>query len=324
MSADLALIGAIQDRRADIVPPSLDRAREFASHSKAENTLRGYRSDWRDFCAWCERHGLSPLPASPETVAAYIAECAARLKAGSVQRRLSAIAEAHKAMGVESPTTSGIVRSTLKGIRRTLGTASVQKAPAMTADIRGMVEATDAGLIGVRDRALILLGFAGAFRRSELVSLDIENCVFSKDGLTVTLRRSKTDQDGVGRKIGVPYGSSPDTCPVRTLQEWIEQAGIFDGPLFRSIHRHGQIQQGRLAGADVARVVKKLAARAGLDPAKYAGHSLRAGHATSAAVAGATERSIMAQTGHRSVQMVRRYIRDGSLFRENSAGKLGL
>jgi integrase len=153
--------------------------------------------------------------------------------------------------------------------------------------------------------------------------LDLEDCTFDKDGLTVILRRSKTDQDGAGRKIGIPYGSNPETCPVRTVQGWLEQAGIDSGGLFRSINRHGKVQ-GRLSGIDVARVVKKLAKRAGLDPTKYAGHSLRAGHATSAAIAGASERSIMKQTGHRSVQMVRRYIRDGSLFRENSAGKLGL
>ena len=307
-----------------IASPSLDQVREYIRASKAENTLRGYQSDWRHFCAWCESRGLCPLPASPETVAAYIAESAGRLKVGSLQRRLNAIAEAHKAVGLDSPTHSPIVANTMKGIRRTLGTAPAQKAPALTADIRAMLEATDAGLIGQRDRALVLLGFAGAFRRSELIGLDVEDCAFGKDGLTVTLRRSKTDQAGTGRKIGIPYGSNPETCPVRTIQSWIEQAGVSTGPLFRSITRHGRIQADGLSGIDVARVVKKLALRAGLDGAKYAGHSLRAGHATSAAIAGASERSIMNQTGHRSVQMVRRYIRDGSLFRENSAGKLGL
>jgi integrase len=151
-----------------------------------------------------------------------------------------------------------------------------------------------------------------------------KSITFSKDGLTIVLRRSKTDQTGTGRKIGIPYGANPETCPVRVLQSWIEQAGISTGPLFRSLNRHGRVQPGRLSGIDVARVVKKLAERAGLDAAKYAGHSLRAGHATSAAIAGASERSIMNQTGHRSVQMVRRYIRDGSLFRDNSGAKLGL
>ncbi|HXI40870.1 MAG TPA: site-specific integrase, partial [Bryobacteraceae bacterium] len=310
---------------ADVVPPpSLEQVREYIRASKAENTLRGYQSDWRHFCAWSEAHNLYPLPANPETVASYIAECADRLKVGSIQRRLNAIAEAHKAVGLDSPTHSGIVANTMKGIRRTRGTSPAQKAPTLTDDIRAMVEITGAGPIGQRDRALILLGFAGAFRRSELVALDVADCAFGRDGLTVTLRRSKTDQAGAGRKIGIPYGSDPETCPVRNLQAWTEQAGVTAGPLFRPINRHGHIQAGRLSGIDVARVVKKLAQRAGLESGKYAGHSLRAGHATSAAIAGASERSIMNQTGHRSVQIVRRYIRDGSLFRENSAGKLGL
>jgi site-specific recombinase XerD len=227
------------------------------------------------------------LPAIPGTVAAYIAECAGRLKVGSIQRRLNAITEAHRAVRLESPTHTAIVRNTMKGIRRTKGTAPVQKTAALTDDIRAMVDAKDAGMIGVRDRALILLGFAGAFRRSELVSLTVEDCSFGKDGLTVTLRRSKTDQRGEGRKIGIPYGANPDTCPVRTMQAWMEQAVINAGPLFRSINRHGRIQSGRLSANSVARIVKKLAERAGLDAAKYAGHSLRAGHATSAAIAGA-------------------------------------
>jgi site-specific recombinase XerD len=325
MTAENAVIGPItSEKGADLVPLPLDQAREFARHSKAESTLRGYRADWRHFCGWCQAHGTTVLPATPESVAAYIAECAEHLKVGSIQRRLNAIAEAHKATGLESPTTAGMVRNTLKGIRRTIGTAAKPKAAALTDDIRTMVDAADAGLIGARDRALILLGFAGAFRRSELVALDIEDCSFGNDGLTVTLRRSKTDQDGAGRKIGIPYGSNPETCPVRTIQAWIELAGIGPGPLFRSVSRHGQVQARRLAGIDVARVIKKLAQRAGLDATAYAGHSLRAGHATSAAIAGASERSIMRQTGHKSVQMVRRYIRDGSLFRENSAGRLGL
>jgi site-specific recombinase XerD len=317
------IIGPITEPGGDIAPlPS--EVREFIRASKAENTLRGYQSDWRDFCGWCEGRGVGPLPASADTVAAYIAECAGHLKPGSIQRRLNAIAEAHKATGVESPTHTALVRNTMKGIRRTLGTAPAQKAPALTEDIRAMVAATGEGLIGVRDRALVLLGFAGAFRRSELVALDLEDCVFGKDGLTVNLRRSKVDQDGLGRKIGIPYGGNPDTCPVRNVQAWIECAGVTVGPLFRPVTRHGHVQAGRMAGLDVARVVKKLAERAGLDPARYAGHSLRAGHATAAAIAGASERSIAAQTGHKSVTMLRRYIRDANLFRENSGGKLGL
>ena len=226
MTPDAGVLEVIE-QGADLVPsptvPSLDQVREYIRASKAENTLRGYQSDWRAFCAWTDARRLYAMPASPETVAAFIADCAGRLKVGTVQRRLNAIAEAHKAVGFESPTHSTIVANTMKGIRRTKGTAPVQKAAALTDDIRAMVDATDAGLIGLRDRALVLLGFAGAFRRSELVGLDVEDCAFGKDGLTVTLRRSKTDQMGFGRTVGIPYGSNPGTCPVRTAG--VDRAG---------------------------------------------------------------------------------------------------
>src|SRR5262249_40126808 len=229
MTPTTAVVGPVASTGADLVSLPSQQAREFIRASKAENTVRGYQSDWREFCAWCEPQGSCPLPASPEAVASYIAECAGRLKVGSLQRRLNAIAEAHKAMALESPTRATIVRNTLKGIKRTIGTAAVQKAATLTADIRAMVDATDAGLIGARDRALVLLGFASAFRRSELIGLDIADLDFGKDGLTVSLRRSKTDQEGEGRKVGIPYGSNPDTCPVRSLRAWIEDAGIESG-----------------------------------------------------------------------------------------------
>jgi site-specific recombinase XerD len=318
-----AIIGPVQNKGAEVTPlPS--QVREFIRASKADNTLRGYQADWRHFCAWCESRGLHPLPAAAEAVAAYIAECAGHLKVGSIQRRLNAIAEAHKAARLESPTHSGLVRNTTKGIRRIKGTAPAQKAPALTEEIRAMLAAAGDGTIGARDRALILLGFAGAFRRSELVGFEVGDCAFGKDGLTILLRRSKVDQAGEGRRIGIPYGSNPETCPVRNVLDWIQLVGITAGPLFRPINRHGQVQPGRLSAAAVALVIKKLAQRTGLDPSKYAGHSLRAGHATAAAMHGASERSIMNQTGHRSVQMLRQYIREGNLFRDNSAGKLGL
>jgi site-specific recombinase XerD len=298
--------------------------RDYVRASKAANTLRAYQSDWKHFSEWCVSHGLCALPADPATVAAYLAQSAARLKASTIERRLNAIAQAHAASSLETPTHDGLVRNTMKGIRRTKGTAPAQKSPVLIDDIRALVDVVDAGIIGTRDRALLLVGFAGAFRRSELVGLDVEDCTFGRDGLTIALRRSKTDQTGEGRRLGIPYGSNPATCPIRALQDWITQVGITSGPLFRGVNKHGQIQSERLSDYGVVRIVKKLAERAGLDPDKYAGHSLRAGHATAAAIGGASERSIMNQTGHRSVQMVRRYIREGTLFRENSGTKLGL
>jgi integrase len=194
----------------------------------------------------------------------------------------------------------------------------------LTDDIRAMVAATPQSFLGTWDRALLLVGFAGAFRRSELVALDREDVEVTREGLVVTLRRSKTDQDGAGRRVAIPYGTNPETCPVRALESWLAATGIDAGALFRPVNRHGHMQPGRLSGFAVALVVKRYAAAARLDPAKYAGHSLRAGLATAAAIGGAPERSIMNQTGHRSTAMVRRYIRDGNLFRENAAAKCGL
>jgi integrase len=177
---------------------------------------------------------------------------------------------------------------------------------------------------GCRDRALLPLGFAGALRRSELVGLDVDNVCEGTDGLKVHLRRSKTDQEGAGRTLGIPYGSSPVTCPVRAWRAWLEVSGITEGHAFRPVDRHGRIGPRRLSAQAVALVLKRHAARAGLDPAEVAGHSLRAGLATSAAAIGVPERVIAEQTGHKGTAMLRRYIREGSLFRENAAGAVGL
>ena len=177
---------------------------------------------------------------------------------------------------------------------------------------------------GCRDRALLLLGFAGALRRSELVGLDVADVTEGTDGLTVRLRRSKTDQEGAGRTVGIPYGSNPATCPVRAWRAWLEVSGVAEGAAFRPVDRHGHIGGTRLSAQAVALVLKRHAARAGLDPGEVAGHSLRAGLATSAAAAGVPERVIAEQTGHRGTAMLRRYIREGSLFRENAASAVGL
>ena len=301
------------------------QARTYVSRSKAASTIRAYRTDWQVFLTWCAQQGRHALPASAETVALYAADLASSgLKVATLNRRLVAISQVHQAASVESPTTSAAVRAVMQGIRRVHGTAQSGKAPAITAEIRRMVDTLGEHLIGIRDRALLLLGFAGAFRRSELVSLDVADVRFTSEGAVMTLRRSKTDQEAQGRTVGIPYGSRPDTCPVRRLQAWLEASGITEGPILRPINRHGQLQPGRLSDKAVALIVKRSAQAAGLDPARYGGHSLRAGMATSAAANGASERAIMAQTGHKSVTVVRRYIREGSLFRENAATSLGL
>jgi site-specific recombinase XerD len=344
----------------------VSEAQEHIENSRAENTRRAYRSDWEDFTVWCRHQGLSPLPASPETVALYLTDCAKGLKPSTLQRRMASISQAHAAAGhTESPIKSALVRSVWRGIRRDKGVAPQGKAPALTADIRVMVNHLPQGkLLGIRDRALLLLGFAGAMRRSELVGLDVEDVLETEEGLVVTIRRSKTDQEGMGRKIGIPYGSHPPTCPVRTLRAWKSAAALalakqerkaegkarnapennshiykegeppfegdiapLTGPLFRAVDRHGNVSRERLSDQSVARVVKRALKAAGRDAeavAKFAGHSLRAGLATSAAMAGASERSIQDQTGHKSLTILRRYIRDGSLFRENATATVGL
>jgi integrase len=323
-----ALLPITVDYRASgltILEQLADEAFRFASASKSPATIRAYRSDWRDFTSWCEIRGLVSLPATRETVALYVADLAGWAKVATIGRRLSAISQAHKVAGHDSPTLTTAVRATMAGVRRTLGVAQVGKDPVLTADVRAMMAALDGEQLGhLRDRALLLLGFAGAFRRSELVSLDVEDIIDGPEGLTVLLRRSKTDQEGAGRKVGIPYGSNPVTCPVRAYRAWLEASEIMTGPIFRPVDRHGRIRHRRLGGKSVALIVKRTLAAAGVDPTNYAGHSLRAGLATSAAQAGASERSIMAQTGHKSLPMVRRYIRDGSLFRENAAAVVGL
>ena len=212
----------------------------------------------------------------------------------------------------------------MAGIRRTKGMSQTAKTPVLVDNLRRMVSHAPENLLGIRDRALLLIGFAGAFRRSELVALDFADVVVSRDGLVVLIRRSKTDQDCEGRKVGIPYGSNPETCPVRALEDWLRQCGFTEGPLFRPVSRFSAVAPARLSAGAVAEIVKKYAAAVGLKAAEFAGHSLRSGLATSAAMAGASERSIMAQTGHRSVNQLRRYIRDGSLFRDNAAGVVGL
>lgn len=303
--------------RSDLV----DKARDYAAQARTESTRRAYRSDWRAFSAWCEAEGLEALPASPETVALYLTARAGSCKPSTLSRALAAISEAHRAAGAASPRSSGPVKAVLQGIRRAKGTAPAQKAPLSTGELRAMLAGLPEGLLGLRDRALLLVGFAGAFRRSELVALAVEDVAQVEDGLEITLRRSKTDQEGQGRKVGVPFGSSPASCPVRALRAWVEAAGIASGPVFRSVDRHGHLGE-TLSPAAVALVVKRSASAAGLEASTVAGHSLRAGLATAAAKAGRSERAIMRQTGHRSSAMVRRYIRDAELFSENAAAGL--
>lgn len=222
------------------------RAKDYASKASAGSTMRAYRADWADFTTWCQEQNRLALPAAPETVALYLADRATTCKVATLQRRISAISRAHQAAGYPGISTrEEPLHSVWRGIRREHGTAQQGKAPTMTEDIKAMVTTLPDNFLGARDRALLLLGFATAFRRSELVSLDVSDVTFTRDGLVVTLRRSKTDQEGAGRKVGIPFSPRPQLCPVRALQAWLETSGITEGALFRSINRHGKLQPGR-------------------------------------------------------------------------------
>lgn len=317
-SSALASIGA-----------ELETARAFAGESKARRTREAYRYQARTFAAWCEARQLEALPAEPATLAAYLASRAeAGWKAASIGLALTAIGQAHKAAGYASPAAHPAVAATWAGIRRTLGTAQRRAAPATVDAIRAMVEALpglgESPTIGaLRDRALLVLGFAGAFRRSELVALEVADLAFRAEGLVVTVRRSKTDQEGAGANVAIPFGANPATCPVGAVRAWLKAAGIADGFVFRAVDRHGHVGEG-LAGAEVARIVKRAATRAGLDASRFSGHSLRAGLATTAAKQGKGDRSIMAQGRWSSRAMVDRYVREANLFRDNASAGIGL
>jgi site-specific recombinase XerD len=304
-----------------------EAARGDASAAKAPNTLRAYRSDLRDFEAWCATRSAVAVPASPVTVTLYCTALAeAGAKASTIQRRLTAISQAHQLAGHHpSPTADPVVRTTMAGIRRTLGTAPAQKAAVVTAELRRLLAATpEETLAGRRDRTILLLGFAGGLRRSELVALDVEDLTETVDGLRVRLRRSKTDQESEGEEVGIPFGQHPDTCPIRALRAWRAHAGIITGALFRGVNRHDQLASARLSDGSIARIVQRAAHRSGLDPARYAGHSLRSGLAATAALGGAPERAIMRQGRWKSVAIARGYVHAGTLFEENAAAYCGL
>jgi len=232
MSTDLIVADRPQDAQIGFLAEIAYRATEFIHQSKAKNTVRAYRADWADFADWCKTHGQPSLPASPDCVALYLTDLSATHKPATLTRRISAISQAHGIAELESPTTASKVRLVMAGIRRTKGTAQEAKTPVLSDDLKRMVFRLPECLLGVRDRALLLIGFCGAFRRSELVALDVCDCSFTREGLVLTIRRSKTDQESQGRKIGIPYAAHVETCPIRSLQDWLEKSAITEGPLF--------------------------------------------------------------------------------------------
>ncbi|MCK1693092.1 site-specific integrase [Bradyrhizobium sp. 144] len=288
----------------------------FIQNSIAENSRRAYLSDLREF----EKAGFS-IPATPEAVAQYLAQSASSLRVATLVRRLASLSKAHEARGLPNPTQSPIVRATMRGIKRTYGCAQRQAKPLCRDDLLQVLDATGSSKKDLRDRALLLLAFAGALRRSELVALNVEDLEHARQGVILHLRSSKTDQEGDGQKIGIPHGRGR-WCPVAALHDWLQASAIDKGPIFRPLDRAGRVGKARLSGDAVSLIVRHRIETAGLDPSGYSGHSLRAGLATSASRVGVPTYKIRAQTRHVSDAMLSRYIRDGALFTANAAGAL--
>lgn len=303
----------------------VDATRAMIAAAKAPSTRRAYVTSWRAFTAWCVAHDLLSLPATPQTLALYITDLGRSGKRiATIERTAVAISQAHEMAGLDSPRRTALFRETLKGLRKLLGVAPVRKTAIEVELLVRALQALSKDRRGLLDRAILLVGFAGAFRRSELVALNVEDLEFTGEGATITVRRSKTDQEGAGRKLALPKGRHEATCPVEALRAWLASAGIGSGAVFRAVSRRGRVSDRRICALTVARIVKRAARTVGLDPTTVAGHSLRAGFCTSAARAGKSERCIMRQTGHRSVEMVHRYVREAGLFRDHPGDGLGL
>jgi integrase len=308
--------------------PELDSALAFAKASKSENTQRAYTREWKAFAAWCASRGVSALPAAPATLAAYIAGLAdgtvgtrARKPAG-IDLALAAVAFKHKTEKLLSPRATPEVDAVRAGIRREIGVAPRQAEALLVPELRRAVALLPDTPAGLRDKALILTGWTGAFRRSPLVALELDDLTFTSEGVVLTIRKDKTDQEQKGRQIAIPFGTTPEACPVRALSTWVdlvEAAGNVNGPVFRKVDRHGNIGKKALSARTVGRIVKDAITSIGLDPKGFSAHSLRAGFATAASRAGRNARDIMRQTGHTSSKSLDRYIRAAEMWDENPA-----
>jgi len=283
-------------------------------NSKSANTLRAYQSDYNDFSLFCSKNGFQAMPTQPKILALYLTHLSSYSKYSTLKRRLASISILHKTKGHYIDTKHPIIVENLMGIKRTNGTNQKGKKPLLINDLKLLIQAIDMSkeknIRKIRDKALILIGFSGGFRRSELVDIEYEDVEFVEEGVKIFVKRSKTDQSGEGMTKAIPYFDNINFCPVKALNKWVVVADLKDGKIFN------------ISDKNVALIIKKYANYAGLDAHKYAGHSLRSGFATSTAESGAEERNIMAMTGHKSTEMVRRYIKEANLFKNNALNKI--
>ncbi len=290
----------------------------YVNASKSKNTQRTYASGWRDFEAFCASYNLSPLPASSATVVRYITLLAEGNKPSAIQVKLAAISFSHRLKNLDDPTKAESVRTVMAGIRREHGTAPDRKAPVTRVELFRMVSAIGLGIADTRDRAILLVGFGGCFRRSELAGLTRRDVDFTATGMVITLRQSKTDQEGRGIKKNIPLLENDELCPVRALRAWLTVAQIESGPIFRRVDRHSHVGNKRLGDHAIAVIVKQAAKRVGLDPARFSGHSLRAGFITQSALDGTPEWEIQEVSTHRNTAVLRDYIRDAGVGQQHA------
>jgi len=296
-------------------------------NSKANNTVRAYKSDFNNFGLFCAQNGFKSLPSEPKIVSLYITHLSSKgIKMSTLKRRLVSIGVIHKLKGHYLDTKHPVIIENIMGIKRRKGSIQKGKKPLLINNLKKIINVIDEcnteNIKKFRDRSIILMGFSGGFRRNEIVSLDYDDLDFVNEGLKISIKRSKTDQFGEGSVKGLPYFDNTQYCPVLSLKNWIEISRIRSGPLFRRFSKGTKLSEKRLTDQTVALLIKKYLKIAGIDSKNYSGHSLRSGFATSAAEAGVEERNIMSMTGHKSPEMVRRYIKEANIFKNNALNKI--
>jgi integrase len=306
---------------------SMAKAQAYRDAADAPSTLRAYAADLKNYEAWCERHAFLALPAAPEVVGAYLAAAGEGYAMQTLRRRVAAIARASGVAGHPLDTKHPAIRETLRGIGRTHGSRGRRSAALTTGELKRLTRVCEPGLAGDRDRALLLIGFAGALRRSELVALDVERLTWSQDGVTLLLEKSKTDKEGQGAEVLIVFGRHEDTCPLRALRRWLESAAIDTGPVFRKVNKGGRVEDRRLSEDAVRQVLLRRAAQAGVQGSlaePVSPHGLRAGFVTTAYRNGVSDEEIMGHTRHRSLTTMRSYVRRAKLSQASPSGKVGL
>jgi len=296
-------------------------------NSKANNTIRAYRSDFKDFSVFCAKNSLKSLPTDSKIVSLYLTYLSSKgVKISTLKRRLVSLGVIHKLKGHYLDTKHPIIIENLMGIKRKIGSFQQGKKPILINQLKSIINVIDnektKEIKKIRDKTLILIGFGGGFRRTELVSIDYNDIELVPEGVKIVVRRSKTDQFGEGMLKGLPYFSNQNYCPVLHLKKWLKLSNIKSGPIFRRFSKSLKLSENRLTDQSVALLLKNYLDAAGIENKNYSGHSLRSGFATVSAESGADERSIMAMTGHKTTQMVRRYIKEANIFKNNALNKI--